>query len=116
MEFLNRMEIKGVVGSCRNIQVGASSIATFSVAVEYGYKANGENIIETTWFSVSAWDKDGNETAKTLKRGDQVHVIGRIRTYRFNNADGSVRNGFEIMARTIEVIENQDEPLEPQKD
>ena len=116
MESLNRIEIKGVVGSCRSVQMGTSSITTFSVAVEYGYKHDGENIIETTWFGVSAWDKDGNEAAKSLKRGDRVHVVGRVRTYRFDNADGSVRNGFEIVARSIKVVGDEDEPLEPQKD
>ena len=52
----------------------------------------------------------------SLKRGDRVHVVGRVRTYRFDNADGSVRNGFEIVARSIKVVGDEDEPLEPQKD
>lgn len=117
MEFLNRLEIVGIVGNTTTNKVGDLHITRLSVVVEYGYKAeDGTNVIDTQWFNVTAWEKEGTKNAPSLKRGDWVRVRGRVRQYRFTNADGTSVGGFEVVARSVERINQDADHLEPQKD
>ena len=117
MEFLNRIEIIGLVGSKRTTGVGDTSVTHFSVAVEYGHEdKDGTRTIETQWFNVMAWDNEGTADAKLLKKGDCVSISGRLRTYRFTDADGNARNGHEIVARTVSLLPEETGKMKPQHD
>ena len=53
MEFLNRIELAGVVGTSSVKMVGDSRICRFSLATEYSYKgSDGGIIIDCTWFNI----------------------------------------------------------------
>ena len=55
MEQLNRIEIKGYVGSVRTTIIGGKAMTRLSVATSCAYKSNdGSVIIETTWHNVVA--------------------------------------------------------------
>lgn len=117
MEFLDQIQITGIVGSKRTSEIDNTSITNFSVAVEYGleYK-DGTHIIETQWFNIKAWKKEGTTDAENLKKGDCVSVLGRVRTYCFTDANGNTRNGFEIIARTVKLLPEETGKLKPQHD
>lgn len=52
MQFLNKIEIQGIVGNSSIQKVADTRLCRFSVAVDYAYKGNdGTNIIETTCYS-----------------------------------------------------------------
>lgn len=52
MEMLNRVELKGFVGSVKVEEVGQMEQARFSVATNYTYKKkDGEIVVETTCYS-----------------------------------------------------------------
>ena len=57
MEQLNKVELKGVVGSVRLQKIGNNTqVANFTVATSLAYKDKaGCLIIETTWHNVTAW-------------------------------------------------------------
>ena len=55
MEFINRIELVGVVGTIRRQSFSGRTVANFSVVAEYAYKdKNGGDVIETTWHNVVA--------------------------------------------------------------
>ena len=57
MEQLNRVELRGVVGSVRLQKIGNTQVANFTVATSLAYKdRSGSPIIETTWHNVTAWE------------------------------------------------------------
>mgnify|MGYP003369508556 CR=1 FL=1 len=52
MEQLNKVEIRGIIGSVYVKDFGNTKVANFSVATQYGYKSkDGSAVIETTCYS-----------------------------------------------------------------
>jgi len=107
MEQLNRIELRGIVGSVYIKEFGNAKVANFSVATSYGYKSSdGTPVIETTWHRVVAWEGNGICDLHRLQKGMGVHVIGRIRMQRYTAADGSERSFFEVIASEVELLES----------
>lgn len=106
IESLNRVELIGFVGAANVNKIGDTQVVRFSVATDYGYKDKGGNpVIETTWHNVVAWEgeKVSKDTITKIKKYEQVRVVGRLRQYRFTNADGSERTGYEVVANEVSV-------------
>jgi single-strand DNA-binding protein len=104
MENLNRIELRGTVGTVKTNNVGDAKVARFAMATCYTYRnRQGESVVEVTWHNVSAWQSD-SVSLEGLAQGAQVHIIGRIRTQRYTAADGSERTFYEVLASKLEVI------------
>ena len=59
MEHLNRIELRGVVGTVRPQVVNGTKMSRFSVATSRAYKdREGVAQIDTTWHNIVAWDSD----------------------------------------------------------
>ena len=99
MEFLNKIELRGICGNSSIQKVGDTRICRFSVVTELAYKGNdGTSIIESTWFNVTAWE--GN----AITRGAIVHVHGRLKCNRYTDANGNDRVQYEIVARKVDIM------------
>ncbi len=115
MEYLNLIELRGVVGRAEIATPGDTRICRFSVVTEYCYKQGGEPVIETTWFRLGAWEGKNKPDLDKLQPGTWVHVLGRIRTYKYTAPDGTERNNWEVMANRVEILEREDTPMQPQR-
>lgn len=107
MEFLNRIEVKGVVGSSRTTTLDNIQTVNFSIATEYCYTdKTGMGVVETTWFTVRGFKGEGisQETIDNLNRGRNVLVIGRIRQHRYVDGNGSEQIIDEIIAQEVTII------------
>lgn len=105
MEQLNKVELRGILGTIRLQNVGGSYYAILSVATSYVYTStDGCAAVETTWHSVRAWEGQGICDLSTLQKGDKVHVLGRIRQQRYVASDGTERSSYEILANQIEKL------------
>ena len=105
MEQLNRVELRGTVGSVYVKDFVNTRVANFSVATNYCYKdREGCPVIETTWHRVIAWENQDTADAFKLEKGSLVHVLGRIRIQRYTGADGVERQAVEIVAQKVEYI------------
>ena len=106
MEQLNRIEIRGIVGSVFVKSIGNAKVANISVATDYGYTTkDGSSVIETTWHYVTAWEGRDIQNLDQLKKGSFVHVLGRIRNRKYTAADGTERIAYDIMANKVQMIE-----------
>ena len=84
-------------------------VTNFSVATNRRWtQADGSSGEETTWFRVTAWDRQAEIAAKYLHRGRQVMVEGRLRPDKatgsphiWTGRDGEVRASYEITAGRI---------------
>jgi single-strand DNA-binding protein len=84
-------------------------VTNFSVATNRRWtQADGSPGEETTWFRVTAWDRQAEIAAKYLHRGRQVMVEGRLRPDKatgspriWTGRDGEVRTSYEITAGRI---------------
>lgn len=106
--MINRIEVQGTVGNCKLTAFEDRTSANFSVVTNYVYKnREGNGIVETMWFNVSAWEGKvaSAETLRRIERGATVHVLGRLREREFTGSDGNPRKVTEIVPSFVEVVD-----------
>ncbi len=108
MDHLNRFEVNGRVGNIRHAEVNGSKVTNFSIVSEYLYKTrDGNAVMETTWFNVTAWHNKDMNNLERLAKGTPVHVCGRIRSSKYTNSDGIDRHFYEIMATKVDFLNEE---------
>ena len=104
MEFINRIELVGVVGTIRKQTYCGRVVANFSVVTEYTYKdRNGGSVIETMWHNVVAW-QNGDMPLDLIERGTSVCVQGRLRCRRYTGENGESRTSYEVIAASVNIV------------
>ena len=106
MEFLNKVEIRGVVGQVHITKVADTETAQFSVLTEdVSRSKDGCAVVNCTWFSVRAWKGPGIVDLQRIEKGSHVHVIGRFRCQRYVGTDNCEKTCYEVVASTVELME-----------
>lgn len=106
MQFINRVEIQGVVGTVNRhpMTTGGPCALRFSVCTDYVFQSkDGAVVIDTTWHSITAAESSANELG-WLQKGTKVRVIGRMRNVRYTDAQGNERSIVEIVAESINEV------------
>lgn len=120
MEFLNRIELRGVVGRADVNSYNGNQVCNFSVVTEASaYDRSGNSTVEPTWFNVSAWSGvKGIEDLGQIQKGMWIHVVGRLRVRKYVTQENEERSSIEIPARLVEIIPRGEdrEPMQPQRD
>lgn len=112
IEQLNRVMLRGIVGSIRISEVGDTRILRITVATNRAYKAkDGTAVIETTWHMVTAFPGPDIADFDTLSKADKVEVTGRICNQRVCGEDGTERTISEIRASMLRKLDTE-EPLQ----
>lgn len=105
MEYINRIEIQGNIGSVRIIKSGEKKLARLTVLTNHIYKAqDGCPVVESTWHAVSVWENDRIKDLESLHKGQEVHVKGRLRCTHFTDAQGMTRTISETVASEFETL------------
>ncbi len=105
MEYLNRIDIVGRVGTIRHAEVNGSKVTNFSIVSEYLYKTReGNAASETTWFNITAWHNRDMNDFDRMTKGMPVHVTGRIRSSKYTTAEGVEKQFYEVMANKVEYL------------
>ena len=109
MEQLNKIELRGNIGTVRISQQGDRQVANFSVATTFVYvDRQGNAIADTQWHNVAAWSLKGMPDFKELATGRPVYVVGRLRSDRYTGSDGVERFSYSVQAAKVELL---NEPL-----
>ena len=101
MEFLNRIDIQGIIGSVKITPVGDTRVARFSVCTETSYSGTAGIVIDCCWFNVSA---EKITCLDQLEKGKAVRVSGRVRVCRYTDSEGIERQCWEVVAREVELM------------
>lgn len=106
MEYINRIEIRGKVGKVGITTVGSYRCSRMSVMTNYFFSdLAGNNLIDTTWFTVSAWDDNPQaKDAFEAGEGDAIHIIGRIRINKYKAPNDSERTAVEVIAQSVKIV------------
>lgn len=111
---LNKVMIIGHVGRDPDLRFTPSgrSVTTFSVATNRSWtSADGERHTETEWFTVVAWGGLAEICKQYLAKGTQVYVEGRLRSRKWEDAEGIKHTGIEIIAQEMMILsEKRDQP------
>ena len=103
MEFINSVEIRGIVGTSESYTYKDKTAVCVTVVTEYGYiDKKGMPVIDTTWFIVLKWQDSDNPAVP--KKGDWVHARGRMRHRHYTDKDGNDRIPYEVVASELEII------------
>ena len=107
MEQLNRVELRGIVGSVRIQTYDESKMARIGLATNFAYKdREGTAVIDTSWHNVIAWEGRGIQGLDKIGKGTKLHVLGRIRYQNYTGVDGIDRTGTDILASQIKIIDD----------
>lgn len=106
MDYINKIELLGKVGTVRSNVVNGTKVANFSLVTDFLYKTReGNPISEATWLNIVAWDGKDIHDIDYIAKGAVVHVHGRIRSTKFEGADGNERQTYEVLAQKLCVTE-----------
>ena len=110
MEQLNRVELRGIVGSVKVSKICGHEHARMTVATNLAYKdMDGCPVIETTWHNVTAFEGKDICDLGSIGRGDRVEVVGRIRNQRFTSESGTDVTTSEILASRITRLSSEEQ-------
>ena len=100
---LNRVLIMGRLGrdpELRRTQAG-TAVASFSLAVDRGFKDKTTGERACDWIDVVAWRQTGEFAARYLTKGRMVVVEGRLQMRDYTARDGSKRRAAEVVADSV---------------
>jgi len=81
------------------------AVASFGLAVNRTYKdAAGEKQSSVDFFDVVSWGKLAEIISQYGKKGQGIHVIGRLQTRNWEAQDGTKRNKTEIVATDVSLV------------
>jgi single-strand DNA-binding protein len=102
------IKVKGRVGSDPEIKFVTQDqlpLVTFSIAYTPRSKKGGEWVDgETMWFKVAQFGKKAEAIADTIKKGDEVLVLGSVKQSTFQGRDGSEKTALEITASEVALV------------
>ncbi len=114
MEHLNKIELRGRVGTLRTAEVNGNKVANFSVVTEFLYKSrDGNAVSETTWFNVTAWNNKDMPDFSRMTRGMPIYVCGRMRSSKYTSAEGQEKQLYDILAHKVKFLNEEAEPPVP---
>ena len=109
MEHINKVEIRGNVGTVRMNEHNGKKVANFSVVTDFIYKSReGIPLSETTWHNVVAWSGKDIADLELVSKGTMVYVQGRLRGNKYTSVDGTEKYFYEILAQKLQIITDGD--------
>ncbi len=110
--------IIGYLGRAPEMRLTPSgqAVASFSLAANRRFRdGQGQLVKETTWFQVTAWERQAENASQYLQKGSQVMVRGRLNPDPesgspriWERRDGSPAASYEVTAREIIYLGGHD--------
>jgi len=117
---INKVILVGNVGKDPVIRYFDKGVAkvTFPLATSESYtNQQGETITTTEWHNIVLWRAMAEVAEKTVKKGAQLYIVGKIKTRSYVDKDGNNKYITEILADTFLVLEKkQGGPSSPSTD
>jgi single-strand DNA-binding protein len=110
---INKVILVGNVGKdpvVRYFDKGVAK-ATFPLATSETYtNQQGETITSTEWHNIVLWRSLAEVAEKTIKKGSQVYLVGKIKTRSYVDKDGVNKYITEILADAMLLLEKKQGP------
>jgi single-strand DNA-binding protein len=107
---INKVILVGNVGKDPAIRYFDKGVAkaTFPLATSETYtNQQGETITSTEWHNIVLWRSLAEVAEKTVKKGAQVYIVGKIKTRSYVDKDGVNKYITEILADTLLLLEKK---------
>lgn len=106
---VNRVELCGHAGIDPQVNIlrNGVKVLKFRMATNESYKnKNGELVKDTTWHSISMWDKVASDAESKIKKGTLVTVTGKLVNRQYVDKNGVKQYFTEIRAVSFNTSEN----------
>ena len=104
-QYINRVELQGIVGTSRVSNLGEKNAVSFSLATNYAFKdREGCHAIETTWHNCTFF-ADKEVDLSIYATGTPLLIEGRLRNLRYTDACGCERTTIEVVASKVRRVE-----------
>jgi single-strand DNA-binding protein len=107
---INKVILVGNVGKDPVIRYFDKGVAkaTFPLATSETYtNQQGETITSTEWHNIVLWRALAEVAEKTIKKGSQVYIVGKIKTRSYVDKEGVNKYITEILADTLLLLEKK---------
>ena len=107
---INKVILVGNVGKDPVIRYFDKGVAkvTFPLATSESYNnQQGETNTSTEWHNIVLWRALAEVAEKTVKKGAQVYIVGKIKTRSYVDKDGNNKYITEILADTLLVLDKK---------
>jgi single-strand DNA-binding protein len=107
---INKVILVGNVGKDPVVKYFDKGVAkaTFPLATSETYtNQQGETITSTEWHNIVLWRALAEVAEKTIKKGTQVYIVGKIKTRSYVDKEGNNKYITEILADTMLVLEKK---------
>jgi single-strand DNA-binding protein len=105
--MLNKVFLMGRVGKEPEVKYtpSGSAVANFSMATSEKWKnKDGKQEEKTEWHNIVAWRKLAEICGSYVKKGDLIHIEGKITTRTWEDRDGNKRSTTEIVANELKML------------
>ena len=107
---INKVILVGNVGKDPVIRYFDKGVvkASFPLATSETYtNQQGETITSTEWHNIVLWRALAEVAEKTIKKGVQIYIVGKIKTRSYVDKDGNNKYITEILGDTLVVLEKR---------
>lgn len=107
---INEVRILGHLGQDPDVRAtaGGSTVANLSIATSERRKDQAGNWVDhTEWHRLVAFGKVADVIATYCRKGDRLHVSGRLQTRKWQDKDGQDRYSTEIVIDDVVLIGGQ---------
>ena len=104
---VNKVILIGRLGKDPEVKYTPSGapVAKFSLATDEVFKdRSGEQQNRTEWHNIVAWNKLAEICGQYLTKGKLVYIEGSIRSRQWEDQAGNKRTGYDIVARTMQML------------
>jgi single-strand DNA-binding protein len=104
---VNKVILIGRLGKDPEVKYTPSGapVAKFSLATDEVFKdRSGEQQKRTEWHNIVAWNKLAEICGEFLTKGKLVYIEGSIRSRQWEDQAGNKRTGYDIVARTMQML------------
>lgn len=102
------IRVKGKLGNDPEIKFVTQDqlpLATFSIAYTPRSRKGAEWVDgETMWFKVAMFGKKAEAIADSIKKGDEVLVMGTLKQSTYQGRDGAEKTALEITASEVALV------------
>ena len=103
-KFRNHVQLIGNIGDVPKVTdlESGKKVCRFPLATNEYYKnSKGEKVKDTDWHNIVAWGKTAEIVEKYAKKGDEIGVMGKVKTRTYEGHDGNQRYVTEIVADEV---------------
>ncbi len=104
---VNKVILLGNVGRDPEVRYFENNkvVAQFSLATSETFTdKNGDKRTDTEWHHIEMWDAMAKTAEKYLKKGMQVYIEGKIRTYKWKDKEGNEITDKKIRATSMTLL------------